>query len=92
MAGKINTYGNQHWKDWGISQNYFDSQGFFVAVCLCVPLMLNCLIVLIKLLLEAGSLFIEVHRMKLKKQMHQQQKANKGNNQQKNKKKSKKQD
>ena len=91
MAGRINTYGQQHWEDWGITQNYFDSQGFFVAVCLCVPLMISCLIVLIKLLFEAGSLFIEVNRMKLKKQMQQQQKAKKGNNEN-NKKKSKKQD
>jgi len=89
MAGRLNTYGQQHWEEWGITQNYFDSQGFFIATCLCLPLIFICLIVLINMLREAGSLLIQVNRMKIKQQIKQQQQQPNNNT---NRKKSKKQD
>eukprot|EP00560_Eucampia_antarctica_P008937 CAMPEP_0197825216 /NCGR_PEP_ID=MMETSP1437-20131217/2331_1 /TAXON_ID=49252 ORGANISM="Eucampia antarctica, Strain CCMP1452" /NCGR_SAMPLE_ID=MMETSP1437 /ASSEMBLY_ACC=CAM_ASM_001096 /LENGTH=243 /DNA_ID=CAMNT_0043425117 /DNA_START=29 /DNA_END=760 /DNA_ORIENTATION=+ len=76
-GSRINAYGSQHWEEWGITQNYFDAQGFFIAVMLCVPLLLNSLLLLVCMLREAAYLLFQVTSMKMKhkaKQLTKQQK------------------
>jgi hypothetical protein len=67
-AGRINTYGSEHWQDLGATQNYFDSQGVFVTAMVCFPLLLDSILLLICMLREAAGLFVTVARMKVKAQ------------------------
>lgn len=67
-AGRINTYGSEHWQDLGVTQNYFDSQGVFVTAMVCFPLLLDSILLLICMLREAAGLFVTVARMKVKAQ------------------------
>jgi Transmembrane protein 18 len=74
----INVYGSQHWKEWGMTQNYFDPKGFFMTIMICSPLLLFSFIMLCFFLREASSLLIQVKKVQLQKQHRQKhQKASK---------------
>jgi hypothetical protein len=64
-AERINSYASSRWQDLA-TQNYFDQGGVFVLLFLCLPLILDCLIMLVGLLREASGLLVEVKTMEVK--------------------------
>jgi transmembrane protein 18 len=70
---RLNDYGSQHWKSWGISQNYFDQGGIFVCIMISAPLLVDCLIMLLAFLREASQLLVVVKSAQIKRQRMQQQ-------------------
>ena len=75
-AERINAYAGNRWEDIA-TQNYFDTNGVFVLIFLAVPLLLDCVIMLVSFLREASSLLVEVKTMEMKKK-----KKNQGSKQQ----------
>mmetsp|Transcript_20064 Transcript_20064/g.26631 ORF Transcript_20064/g.26631 Transcript_20064/m.26631 type:complete len:246 (-) Transcript_20064:393-1130(-) len=63
-AEYLNAYGNDHWEDFA-TQNYFDKGGIFIGLLFSCPLLLNCLIMLVCYMREAGSLLVEVKKMEM---------------------------
>ena len=72
----INVYGSQHWKELGMTQNYFDPKGFFMSIMVCSPLLLFSFIMLCFFLREASSLLIQVKKVQLQKQHRQKHQKN----------------
>ena len=50
MSERINTYCSSHWEDFS-TQNYFDKNGIFAGVFLAAPLLMMCLMMLVRFLL-----------------------------------------
>lgn len=75
-ADYLNRYGSSHWEKIA-TQNYFDVNGVFITLMLCVPLLLMAFLQLLVLLSEAKDLLIQVKshelRQKLKKETNQSQ-------------------
>ena len=69
----INVYGSHHWKEFGITQNYFDPKGFFMTIMICSPLLFYSFIMLCFFLKEASTLLIQVKKVQLQKQHRQKQ-------------------
>ena len=76
LAERINAYAGERWEDIA-TQNYFDTNGIFVLIFLAVPLLLDCVIMLISFMREASSLLVEVKTRELKEKG--KKKAAKGN-------------
>lgn len=74
-AEYINSYAAKHWQDWNITQNYFDQHGIFVSIMFCTPLLLDCLLMLILFIREAGQLLVQVKTMEMKKKMGKSKKG-----------------
>jgi heme exporter protein D len=87
-----NTFLNSHFMEYGITQNYFDENGFFMTVMICVPAMFLCMALLLSFVWEAKDLLIQVKRMELKKMHKQRTKAASKPAGQKSKTKAKKQE
>jgi len=67
MARWLNDLGSQFWREFA-TQNYFDTQGFFVSVMYTLPLMLICLFIVANFVLLASRLLIQVKRAELRRQ------------------------
>jgi hypothetical protein len=72
MAERLNRLGAKHWQSFS-TQNYFDKGGIFVSVMLCVPLMIDCLLMLFCYLREAMQLLVQVKATQIRRQRRQQQ-------------------
>lgn len=59
-AEYTNEWAAQNWRELGITQNYFDARGLFMAIMLSAPLLLNSLIMLLCFVREAKNLLVEV--------------------------------
>jgi len=55
-----------HWESIA-SQNYFDKNGVFVAIVICVPLLLDCMLMLLMFTREAFQLLVKVKTNELKR-------------------------
>jgi len=64
LSERINKLGAKHWRLFS-SEQYFDSYGLFIMVILSGPMMVNCLILVIIWLIEAGQLLIKTKRRQL---------------------------
>ena len=71
LAERLNKWGARHWKSFS-TQNYFDRRGVFMSVMLAAPLLLDCLIMLILFVREAGQLLVTVKTAQLQQKMKQQ--------------------
>lgn len=69
-----NDYAAQHWQEWGITQNYFDSRGLFMAVLLSAPLLMDSLIMLVCFLREAKNLLIQAKTLQILQQRRSKKK------------------
>ena len=58
-AERWNAIAAQHWETIA-TQNYFDKNGVFVAIVVCSPLLLDCLIMLMLFVREAAQLLVKV--------------------------------
>lgn len=65
MAERLNNLGAEHWETIA-TQDYFDSQGVFVSLMVCLPLMIIAVVMLISLLRESAGLLVTVKRNELK--------------------------
>lgn len=61
----LNQMGNTHWQSFA-TQNYFDRKGIFVGIMLCGPLIVDCLMMLLSFVAEAGQLLVQVKKRELK--------------------------
>mmetsp|Transcript_7150 Transcript_7150/g.19923 ORF Transcript_7150/g.19923 Transcript_7150/m.19923 type:complete len:281 (-) Transcript_7150:124-966(-) len=80
LAERINAYAGNRWEDIA-TQNYFDTNGVFVLIFLAVPLLLDCVIMLVSFMREASGLLVEVKTMEMKKKgssSKQKKKSNDG--------------
>jgi TRAP-type uncharacterized transport system fused permease subunit len=62
----LNGIGARNWEKY-CTQNYFDSKGIFIGIMLCGPLLVDCLIMLMLFVREAGQLLVQVKTTELKK-------------------------
>ena len=65
MAERLNNLGAEHWETIA-TQDYFDSQGVFVSLMVCLPLMIIAVVMLLSLLRESAGLLVTVKRNELK--------------------------
>ena len=75
LAERINAYAGKRWEDIA-TQNYFDTNGIFVLIFLAVPLLLDCVIMLVSFMREASSLLVEVKTRELKQKGKKKAKDN----------------
>jgi hypothetical protein len=62
----LNGFGDRNWEKY-CTQNYFDRGGIFIGIMLCGPLLVNCLIMLMMFVREAGQLLVQVKTTEFKK-------------------------
>ena len=62
-AEQINTWAAANWQLFA-SQQYFDSNGLFISMVFSVPLLINCLVIVVCWLFDVGILISEVKRLK----------------------------
>eukprot|EP00980_Cylindrotheca_fusiformis_P010099 scaffold2243_cov122-Cylindrotheca_fusiformis.AAC.15 len=62
----LNDLGSKNWQKFS-TQNYFDRRGIFFAVMVCGPLLLDCLMMLLLFVKEAGQLLVEVKRGEIRR-------------------------
>ncbi|XP_067667868.1 transmembrane protein 18-like isoform X1 [Haliotis asinina] len=74
FAENLNTIAAEKWRQFS-KQQYFDSGGLFISVVYSVPLLINCLIIVIMWLLMTGTMMVKMKKMKLKQQARNKQKA-----------------
>jgi hypothetical protein len=72
-AEYINAYCAKNWEAIA-TQNYFDTRGIFISVMLCIPLLVDCFIMLLFFLREASTLLVQVKRAELKQTRQKKQK------------------
>ena len=77
LAERINAYAGKRWEEFA-TQNYFDTNGVFVLIFLAVPLLLDCVIMLVSFMREASSLLVEVKTRELKEKGKKKAKGNAG--------------
>ncbi|PIK40861.1 putative transmembrane protein [Apostichopus japonicus] len=65
FAETINQYAALNFKHFSRLQ-YFDSGGLFISLVLCLPILLNCFVMLIFWLYRAGTMLVKVKKAKLK--------------------------
>lgn len=70
----VNDYCARHWRELGMTQNYFDEYGIFVSLMISSPIILISLGILIHAVSNASSLLIKVKRKEL--EMKRKQKTN----------------
>jgi len=74
---RFNEYCGGRWEDLA-TQNYFDTNGIFVLLFVALPLLGDCVLMVIGFMREAGALLVEVKTMELKqKQKKKEQKEQK---------------
>lgn len=66
LAEQINTWAAANWKLF-TKQQYFDSNGLFISVVFSVPLLINCLIIVVCWLFDVGVLITQVKQLKYRK-------------------------
>lgn len=71
----LNQLGGKHWESFA-TQNYFDRKGIFVSIMLCFPLILDCLMMLLFFVAEAGQLLVQVKKHELKKKKSKKEDSN----------------
>ena len=76
-AEKLNEYCGGRWEDIA-TQNYFDTNGVFVLLFVAVPLLGDCVLMLISFIREASSLLVEVKTMEIEQKKKQKQKQTQG--------------
>lgn len=69
----LNGIGANRWREFA-TQNYFDRSGTFMAIMLCAPLLMVCVVMLISMTREASNLLVDVKQMKIDAQIKQKQK------------------
>ena len=67
-AEYLNGIGTIHWQQIA-TQNYFDRQGIFMMIMICVPLLFDSFIMLVCCLREASDLLIQVKTKQIKKEL-----------------------
>jgi hypothetical protein len=82
----LNGLGSENWEKF-CTQNYFDRKGIFVGVMFCGPLLVDCLMMLLFFVREAGQLLVQVKRTQFRKQRQDQNKTAPKNSKKKSKKK-----
>jgi len=64
-ASRLNAYGSTHWREWGVSQNYFDTFGVFVSCMLSLPLIITSFGILLNAVVRASNMLVKVKRKQL---------------------------
>lgn len=70
-AERWNALCAQHWEQIA-TQNYFDKNGVFVAVVVCCPLLMDCLIMLLMFIREAAGLLVKVKSNEMRRKQKKQ--------------------
>ncbi|XP_072029206.1 transmembrane protein 18-like [Amphiura filiformis] len=68
MSENINEWASQNYKLFARLQ-YFDSSGLFISVVLCVPVLINCLVILCLWIYTAAHMLVSVKRAQLRQQI-----------------------
>lgn len=67
----INEFASAHWSQFA-KQQYFDSSGLFISVVLSMPLLINCLIIIVTWLKLSADLAGSIRRKQLRQHARQQ--------------------
>ncbi|KAK7461547.1 hypothetical protein BaRGS_00038693 [Batillaria attramentaria] len=67
----INEFASNHWRSFA-RQQYFDSSGLFISVVLSMPLLVNCLVIIVMWLKLSADLAGAIRRKQLRQQARQQ--------------------
>ncbi|XP_041360949.1 transmembrane protein 18-like [Gigantopelta aegis] len=70
-AEYINEEAAKYWKLFS-NQQYFDSNGLFISVVFSMPILCNCLVIVMMWLFNAGNLMVQVKRVQLVKEAKRQ--------------------
>ncbi|KAL8581366.1 hypothetical protein ACOMHN_034444 [Nucella lapillus] len=70
----INEFAAKHWKKFS-KQQYFDSNGLFISVVFSVPILLNCLVIVILWLKMSADLMRNIRRKQIQQQAKRQGEA-----------------
>lgn len=65
-AEQINTWAAANWQLFA-RQQYFDSNGLFISIVFSVPLLINCLVIVVCWLFDVGILISDVKQLKYRK-------------------------
>ncbi|CAE1157740.1 TMEM18 [Acanthosepion pharaonis] len=74
----INEWASKNYRLFSKEQ-YFDSRGLFISIVFSVPILLNCLIIVMLWLWNVGNFISKVKRLKYKQQARAQSLKNSGN-------------
>lgn len=72
-AEYINEWAAKNWNLFA-KQQYFDSNGFFISVVFSVPVLINCLVIVVSWLWDVGMLISNVKQMKIRQRSKQMEK------------------
>ena len=64
-AERLNEQAALHWTSFA-GQQYFDHGGFFIAMVLCLPILLNLLVITATVMWTAGRMLVAVKRAELR--------------------------
>jgi hypothetical protein len=77
FAKEFNGYAAEHYDSWGITQDYFDTNGVFMACMVCSPLMVIFMGMMLHLFFEIKDLMVQLKVMQIKQKQQQHRKKNK---------------
>lgn len=78
-AEYINEWAASNWNMFA-RQQYFDSNGLFISIVFSVPLLINCLVIVVSWLWDVGVLISNVKQMKIRQQTMRKEKGQKSSN------------
>lgn len=77
FAENINEYAALNFKYFSRLQ-YFDSGGLFISLVLCLPILMNCFVMLLFWLYGAGAMLVKVKKAKLKRRSTEKSRSQDG--------------
>ncbi|XP_064597674.1 transmembrane protein 18-like [Liolophura sinensis] len=66
MSENINEWAAQNWKLFA-HQQYFDSNGLFISLLFSTPLLINCLVIVVLWLWNAGIMLVQVKQSQIRR-------------------------
>lgn len=75
----LNEWAAGNWRIFSIKHQYFDFRGLFISVVYSLPLLINLIVLLGRIMYVTGNQMIQVKRMQLKRKIHDEKAPDKKN-------------